>query len=171
MKFSENAAIRKQNHAKQQVPKRVNRRQKAVLVESVTIIAVTAVAVAVMINLKDWVNRSEAMRAMKQLGEKVLEYRQIHGSVPPESYVNGIKENLQGYVRLGKLRYRARWIDFDSTPDEILAYAERHYRSPLVGRGYVVLRLDGGVEWMVKHEFEKLLAQQQSPLEIEMMQQ
>lgn len=141
------------------------------MAESVTVIAVTAVAVIAMINLKDWVNRSEALRAMEQLGKKILEYRQTNGSVPPQSFVDIQKERVEGHVRLGSLRYRAQWIDFDATKDEILAYSEKKYRSLLLGHGYVVLRLDGRVEWMGKGQFEKLLAQQQSPTEIEMTQQ
>ena len=123
-----------------------------------------------MINFKDWVNRSEAMRAMKHLGQIVLQYRKDYGSVPPESYVNSIKENLEGHVRLGNLQYRARWIKFESSPDEILAYTEKKYRSLIIGKGFVVLRLDGRVEWMDKQDFETLLSQQQSPMESEMMQ-
>jgi len=149
----------------------VNKRQKAILVKFITVIVITAVAVVAMINFKDWVNRSEAMRAMEHLGQMVLQYRKNHGSVPPESYVDGIKEDLEGHVRLGNLRDRARWLDFESTPDEILAYTEKNYRSLLVGKGYVVLRLDGRVEWMGKREFETLLAQHQSPMEIQMLQQ
>jgi len=149
----------------------VNKRQKAILVEFITVIVITAVAVVAMINFKDWVNRSEAMRAMEHLGQVVLQYRKNHGSVPPESYVDGIKEDLEGHVRLGNLYYRALWIDFDSPPDTILAYTEKNYRSLLVGKGYVVLRLDGRVEWMGKREFETLLAQHQSPMEIQMLQQ
>jgi hypothetical protein len=149
----------------------MNRRQKRLAVESITVIAVTAVAVVAMINLKDWVNRSEALRAMEQLGRKILEYRQTNGSVPPQSFVDIQKERVEGHVRLGTLRYRAQWIDFDATKDEILAYSEKKYRSLLLGHGYVVLRLDGRVEWMGKEEFEKLLGQQQSLIEIEMTQQ
>jgi hypothetical protein len=149
----------------------MNRRQKRLAVESITVIAVTTVAVVAMINLKDWVNRSEALRAMEQLGRKILEYRQTNGSVPPQSFVDIQKERVEGHVRLGTLRYRAQWIDFDATKDEILAYSEKKYRSLLLGHGYVVLRLDGRVEWMGKEEFEKLLGQQQSLIEIEMTQQ
>jgi len=149
----------------------MNKRQKAILVEFITVIVITAVAVVAMLNFKDWVNRSEAMRAMEDLSREVLRYKKKHGSVPPESYVDGIKGDLEGHVRLGNLRYRARWLDFESTPNEILAYTERNYRSLLVGKGYVVLRLDGRVEWMGKREFETLLAQHQSPMEIQMLQQ
>jgi hypothetical protein len=133
------------------------------------VIVITAAAVVAMVNFKDWVNRSEAMRAMNQLGQIVLQYRKDRGSVPPESYVNRIKENLQGHVRLGDLQYRAQWLDLESTPDEILAYTEKNYRS-LIGKGFVVLRLDGRVEWVDRKHFKTLLAQQQSPAEIEMLQ-
>jgi len=151
----------------------MNRRQKAVLIESIAVIALTAVAVWGMINFKDWVNRSEAMRAMEQLGQKALQYRQQHGAVPPETYVESIKESLEGHVRLGNLRYRAQWIDFDSTPDDVLAYTERDYHSLLVGKGYVVLRLDGRVQWMSRKDFRQLLSQQRrkSPEEIQMLQE
>lgn len=137
--------------------------------EVVTVIIVTAVAIAAMFNFKDWVNRSEAIRAMEQLSQVVTKYRQEHGFIPAESYVTGIKKNLKGWVRLGDLRYRAEWIDLDAKPDTILAYTEKKYPSSLLGDGYVVLRLDGRVEWMGKEQFEKLLAQQQSKLEIDML--
>jgi hypothetical protein len=147
----------------------VNRRQKAILIDSVVVITITAIAVLAMVNLKDWVNRSEAMRAMEQLGQEVLNYRNKYGSVPPQSYLDSIRENLQGNVRLGNLRYRARWIDFDCPPDEILAYTEKNYRSLFLSSGSIVLRLDGKVEWMDKQNFEALLARQRSPLEIQTM--
>ena len=134
-----------------------------------TVIVITAIAVVAMINFRDLVNRSEARRAMEHLGKIVLKYRKDYGSVPPETYVTSIKENLKGDVRLGELQYRALWIDSDSTPDEILAYTEKNYPSLLVSGGYVVLRLDGRVEWMDKKEFKTLLAQQQSPEEIQML--
>jgi hypothetical protein len=147
----------------------MDKRQKAILIEFITVIIITVIAVVAMINFKDWVNRSEAMGAMKQLGQVVLKYRKEHSLVPPESYVNEIKRDLTGWARLGNLRYRAQWIDFDATPDEILAYAEEKYPSSLLNDGYIVLRLDGRVEWMDKQQFEKLLAQQQSKMEIDML--
>ena len=78
-------------------------------------------------------------------------------------------EDLKGRVRLAGLQYRALWIDSGSAPDEILAYIEKNYRSLLVGGGYVVLMLDGRVEWMDKKKFKKLLAQQQGTEEIRML--
>ena len=147
----------------------MNKRQKAILINTTTVLVITAIAVAAMINLKNRVNRSEAMRAMEHLGRIVLQYREKYGSVPPESYVDRIKEELEGHVRLGEVVYRAQWIDFESTPDEILAYTERHHSSWLFGKRYVILRLDGRVEWMDKQELETLLAQQQSSQELEML--
>lgn len=142
-------------------------RQKAIIKNFATVIVATAIVVVAMINFKDWVNRSEAMRGMRHLGQIVASYRQEHGSIPPESYIDGVKKALEGSVRLGSLRYRARWVTFEATPDEILAYAEKRYRSLILSRGYIVLRLDGRVEWIEKNEFETLLTQQQSQFEIE----
>ena len=147
----------------------MTRRQKAILREFVVVMVITVIAVVAMINLKDWLNRAEAMRALEQLGEIALDYRRLHHSVPPESYVEQVKTDLEGQVRLGDLRYRGLWIDLDSGPDEILAYTEKNYKSLVVGKGYVVLRLDGRVEWLGKEEFEQVLAGQQSPMEIQML--
>jgi hypothetical protein len=149
----------------------VNARKKTLLTETLFVLAITIVAVVGMVNLKDYINRSEAIRAMRQLGEKVLLYRKANGSLPPESYVTDIKETLEGYVRLGKVQYRALWIDFQAGPDEILAYTFKKYRSMILSNGYIVLRLDGRVEWMPKEQFEKLLAQQQSQAEVQIERQ
>ena len=148
----------------------MNKKQKAIIINFATVIIATIIAVAAMINVKDWVNRSEAMRAMEHLSQIVLQYQKENTYVPPESYVDKIKEELEGSARLGNLNYRARWIDLDSSPDEILAYAQKNYTSFIGGNGYIVLRLDGRVEWMDKETFETLLARQQKPLEIETLQ-
>jgi hypothetical protein len=147
----------------------MNRKQKAILINTTTVLVITAIAVVAMINLKNWVNRSEAMRAMEHLGRIVLQYREKYGSVPPESYIDSIKEELEGHARLGEVIYRAQWINFESPPDEILAYPETYYSSWLFGKKYIVLRLDGRVEWMDKQELETLLAQRQSSQELEML--
>jgi len=144
------------------------KRQKALLRDVIIIIGLTAIAVAAMAHLRDWVNRSETMRAMEQLGQKVLKYRKDSGILPAESYVTNIKKEVEAGIRLEDLGYRALWIDFEATADEILAYSEKKYRSSLLRDGYVVLRLDGRVEWMGKKEFEELLAQQQDASEINM---
>ena len=148
----------------------MNRLQKTIVRDVIIIVVITVVAIVTMVNLRGWINRSEAMRAMEALGQKVIQYRKEHGLVPPESYILRIKDDLQGHLRLAGLHYRARWIDFEYTPDEILAYTKTRYHSLFLGSGFIVLRLDGHVEWMNKEELEKLLAQQQSPDEIQMLQ-
>jgi hypothetical protein len=141
-----------------------------------TVIVITAVAVVAMIHFKDVVNRSEAMRAVDRLRQRIKQYRDEHGSVPPESWIGMQRANLPGSDRLGDLKYRGLWIDSDSTPDEILAYVERDYYSLFFGKGYIVLRLgavlvdDGSVEWMGRKQFKRLLLQQQSPEETQMQQ-
>jgi hypothetical protein len=147
----------------------MNKRQKDILINFTTVIVITAVAVVAMLNFRDWLNRAEAMRAMEHLGQIVLQYRKDYGSVPPESYVDRIKETLEGYARLGDPHYRAQWIDFESGPDEILAYTKIISRSLFFSSGFIVLRLDGRVEWMDKQTFETLLVQQQKPMEREML--
>ncbi|MHC4558505.1 MAG: hypothetical protein ACYTFW_24190 [Planctomycetota bacterium] len=146
------------------------RRQKNLLRDVITVIAFTTIAVVAMINIKDLVNRSEAIEAMKDLGQRVKDYRDEHGLVPSKSYVDSIKGSLKGRARFGDLQYRAIWIDSESTPDEVLAYTERNFRSFLVGKGYVVLRLDGRVEWMDKQQFDALLPKKQRQMETEMLQ-
>ena len=146
----------------------MNKLQKRILANFVVVLLVTVTAVVGMVELKNMVNRSEAMRAMESLGQVVGDYKQKNGSVPPESYVDGIIKSLEGQLRLGDLRYRAQWIAFDSPPDTILAYARKDYRSLFSRPGAVVLRFDGRIEWMDKASFDKLIAGQQTPMELEM---
>jgi hypothetical protein len=145
----------------------MNRQQKWVLTNFALVILITTAVVFGMVELKNWVNRSEATRAMEQLQKAVAEYRAKNSSVPPESYVDGIIKTFAGETRLGNLNYRARWITFDSPPETVLAYVNKDYRSFFYRPGVIVLRYDGRIEWMDKASFNKLLAAQQTPLEIE----
>jgi hypothetical protein len=147
----------------------MNRRQKDILTNTTVVFVVTAAAAAAMVNLKNWVNRSESMRAMEGLGRMVSQYREKYGRIPPESYIDDIREGLEGHARLGKVIYRAQWINFESKADEILAYTEQPNSSWLYGQQNIVIRLDGRVEWMDKKELDKLLAKQQSSQELEVL--
>jgi hypothetical protein len=149
----------------------MNRQQKWILTNFVLVILITAVVVAGMVELKNWVNRSESVRAMEQLQKAVTEYREKNGSVPPESYVDGIIKTFAGEPRLGTPNYRARWITIDSPPGTILAYVNKDYHSLFSHPGVLVLRYDGRLEWMDKAKFDKLLASQQTQLELETMPQ
>jgi hypothetical protein len=143
----------------------MTRRQRNIVINFVSVIVITTIAIIALINFKDYVNWSESMQAMDQLSRIALNYRKEHGSVPPESYINDVTEELQGKVRLGRVIYRARWIDFDAPPDEILAYVKKEHNSLFMHDGYIVLRLDGRVEWMEPKAFKELLAKQQKPME------
>lgn len=121
-------------------------------------------------NIKNKINRSESIRAMKILGQEVLEYRKNYGSLPNEYYITQIKEKI-GAVRLGDVQYRATWIEYGAPPETtILAYSEKKY-SGVVKDGYVVLWLDGRVEWINKEDFEKILHEQQKKQEIQWIQE
>ncbi|MGD1042984.1 MAG: hypothetical protein ABR913_07955 [Sedimentisphaerales bacterium] len=146
----------------------MNKPQKRILANFVVVLLVTATAVVGMVELKNMVNRSESMRAMESLGRMVSDYKQKNGSIPPESQVDEIIKSLEGQFRLGDIRYRAQWIAFDSPPDTILAYAIENSRSLFSHPGAIVLRFDGRIEWMDKASFDRLIAGQQTQMELEM---
>jgi hypothetical protein len=143
------------------------RRQRLILIKFLLVISFTALSVFAMINFRDWVNRSEAITAMEHLGMNINDYRQKTGHVPPRSYIDSVLPNLPGYLRLGKLIYRGTWIDINSGEDQILAYSPKKFSSLMVSDGYVVLSLNGTVDWMDKETFETKISQQQSRKEIE----
>ena len=132
----------------------MNKRRKTLLVEATVVLSVTLIAVVGMICLKDWINRREALLAMQQLGEKILEYRQTQGSLPPEDTVRVLLDTVSGHVRLGRLTYRGPWITPDSPDNTILAYTQQTYHSFIVPNGYTVLYLNGQVEWLNTEEFD-----------------
>jgi hypothetical protein len=144
----------------------MTKRQKIISAKFISVLVITAAAAFTMLNVKDFTNRREGMNAMTQLGEQIREYKKSRGSLPSESYVEDARLKLAGAVRLGAVRYRAIWLTYDSAPDTILAYIEKRYHSLFLDSGYIVMRLDGTVEWMEKIPFETRLAEQQSLEEI-----
>ncbi|MBN1509436.1 MAG: hypothetical protein JW955_21495 [Sedimentisphaerales bacterium] len=143
----------------------MNRWQRALLTESLIVLAATIAAVVGMVQLKDHVNRSEAMRAMTQLGQHILEYRKRYSALPSQSFVDSIKEDVEGAVRIGNVKYRAIWIGLDARPDTILAYSRKRFPSSFLKDGYVVLHLNGTVEWLSTTQFATLLAGQRTAKE------
>jgi hypothetical protein len=143
----------------------MNNRQKWELIKFTVVLLITLGAVAAIVEMKNGVNRAEAMRAMEQLGKIVSDYKQKHGFVPPESFVDNLKESLVGQARLSNLHYRARWIDVDSTPDTILAFSQFNPDSLFFKPGVIVLFHDGKVVWMNEESFNKLFTRQQKPEE------
>jgi hypothetical protein len=146
----------------------VDRRQRAILLEVATVLVVTVVAVLAMINFKDYINRSESISAMKQVGQIVAEYRRQHNRVPSEPLVKAEMANIKGAVRISGMVYRGLWIDLEAEPNDILAYAQKSYPASLLDDGYVVLFFDANTVWMNADEFEAVLAEQQSEVEIKM---
>lgn len=149
----------------------MNRRQKTILMEVATVLIVTMILVIGMINFKDYINRSESISAMQRIGQIVSEYRRQYNRVPSESTVFREMDNIKGAVRLPGMVYRGLWIDLEAEPNDILAYAEKNYPASLLDDGYVVLRFDANTVWMSGDDFEALLAEQQSEVEIEMTRQ
>jgi len=117
-------------------------------------------------NFKDYVNKSEAIRAFKQLGQEVLKYRKETGQLPSEAMIANLKEQLEGSARVGNIVYRAQYISIDSPPDTIVAYSKKDYNW-LIRSGFVVLSLDGRVLYLTPKKFNDLLAKQQTAIEVE----
>lgn len=130
------------------------------------VVIFTIAMVVGLVNIKNVINRSEAMRAMELLGREILTYRKTHGSLPAEIYVKQYAGKI-GAVRLAGFHYRAPWIEFGSEPNStVLIYAKKNYRG-FVKAGGIVLWLNGKVEWMNKKQFEQILAAQQKQQELQ----
>ncbi len=141
----------------------MNKRQKWALIKFTFVLLITLGSVAVIAELKNGVNRAEAFRAMEHLGKIVSDYKQKNGYVPPESFVDNLKESIMGQVRMGDLHYRARWLDADSTPDTILAFTKSSSHSLFFKPEMIVLFHNGKVQRMDEESFDKLFARQQKP--------
>lgn len=140
----------------------MTRYKRSLLIQSAVILLATIAAVVGLMHLKDYVNRSEAMRAMTQLGGRILDYRSTHGSLPPQSFIDDVKNQVDGAVRIGNVRYRALWIGLGAPDETILAYSEKRHSSSFLDDGFVVLRLNGTVEWLPSAQFRALLATQRA---------
>ncbi len=145
----------------------MRQKQKKMIINLVFVLMSTFILAGVVAGIKDFFNRTEALKAMDIMGQKILEYRNKHFSLPPKTWARNQLEK-SGYIRLGKFVYRAQWITADDPPDTILAYSQKNYM-PIVGDGAVVLTLQGEACWMENTEFEKLLKKQQKPAEMQMI--
>ena len=144
----------------------MNARQKELVAHIVIVVIFTTAMVVGFANIKNAINRSETMRAMELLGNEILQHRKTYGSLPSEYQVKQFADAL-GAVRLADFHYRGQWIEFGSPPDTtILTYSQKNYRG-FVKAGYVVLWLNGKVEWISKKPFEKILATQQEQQELQ----
>ena len=143
----------------------MNKRQKWALIKFTAVVLITVGSVAVIAELKNGVNQAETFRAMEHFGKIVSDYKQKNGYVPPESFVDNLKESLVGRARLGDFHYRARWLDADSTPNTILAFTRSGSGSLFFKPEVIVLFHDGKVQRMDEESFDKLFSSQQKPEE------
>ncbi len=128
-------------------------RKKRLLIDVAVVLAITTVSVVGIIHLKDYINRRDALLAVEQLGEKILAFRESRGMLPPEETVQALMNEVSGRTRLGRFTYRAPWITPQSKPDTLLAFTQQDYKSLIVSDGYIILRLDGTVQWMDTQQF------------------
>lgn len=138
----------------------MNKKQKYFLLKLLVVFSVTAVTVAAVSSFKDFINKSESLLAMENLGALINQYRNQHGTLPPENYIDDIKTKLRGAPRMGKLVYRAKWLDYTTTSETILAYSKKDYSGIILSSGYVVLKYNGEVQWLTEDEFQLTMALQ-----------
>jgi hypothetical protein len=143
----------------------MKKHQRKLVVNFIVVITFTTAMVIGFSNLKNLINRSEALRSMEILGKEVLAYRQTYGSLPNESFAKQIIEQI-GAVRLTGFQYRAPWIEYNCDPNiTILAYSETP-SAGLVQHGTVVLWLNGKTEWISQKDFNKIIESQQKQQEL-----
>ena len=146
----------------------MNKAQKRLVTNVIGTAVVIAIFILAFANFKDYVNKTEAIRSFDQLGKAILDYRKQYGLLPSESVMEGLRDRMEGAVRIGNLHYRAQWISIDSPPETIVAYAEKKYNW-FIQSGFIVLRLDGQVQYLPAEQFQKLLAKQETMAEAEEM--
>jgi hypothetical protein len=146
----------------------MNKKQKSLVANLISTVVIVVLFIFSFGNFKDYVNKSEAIRAFKQLGQEVLKYRKETGQLPSEAMIANLKEQLEGSARAGNINYRAQYISIDSPPDTIVAYTDKNYNW-LIKSGSVVLLLDGRVLYLSPKEFNDLLTKQQTAIEAEQM--
>ena len=145
----------------------MNQKQKKIVATIIRVLCITFIFVTIMVNVRDALNKSEATRTMVFLGQQVHKYREKYRSSPPESFIMAQRQKIED-VRLGEMTYRAQWLGYNAKPGDILAYSEKNYGF-IAGKGAIVMFLDGTVKWMDKVEFDKLLDQQQSTVERDLL--
>jgi hypothetical protein len=144
----------------------MDKRQRKLVANIVVVITFTVVMVVGFANIKNIINRSEAIRAMELLGKEVLRYRKNNGSLPSEIYVKQFSNQI-GAVRLTDFQYRAPWIEFGCDPNTtVLIYSRKNYKG-FVKSGGIVLWLNGKVEWINKKRFDQIMEAQQKQIELQ----
>lgn len=143
----------------------MNRRQKSLFINILTVSVVTIIAMFALFDLRNHVNRKEAGRAITYLATVITDFKKNSGYLPPKRYVEAARKKIPENVRLSNFYYRARWISFDDKPDTPLAYSRLIQNSVFYKSCYIVLKLDCTIETVPQDDFEKKLEQIQSEAE------
>lgn len=118
----------------------MNKRQRNLIIKLISIVVVTVAFVSGIAIYKDIIIRKEAIRAIDIIAQEIAIYKNTVGSLPSDMYLERIREE-KGLVRLGDFNYRARWIEFNSPEDTIVAYSALRTNNPIVQSGYILIRL------------------------------
>jgi len=145
----------------------MNRKEKSFLKHAAVVIALTTAAILALMYIKDRINRFEAKRVMELVARPIVTYSDTHLTLPPQSFVEDLLENLQGYARGTSIKYRGHWVEFDGPPDQIVAYNFTPCPHSFLPDGYTVLRLDGTITFMDAETFKSVLARQQTQAELD----
>jgi len=113
------------------------------------------VLVLLMVGMREQTNRSEALRAMKLLGEAVQTFRQENGRLPTAGEVQEFDLKARG-SRTVQFTYDESRVLADSPPQTPLAYSPL-FRLHYLPSGHAVLRLDGPEEWLTPEELRARL--------------
>jgi len=132
----------------------MNKKQKNFVIRLAIVAIVTTLMVLAISNFKEVINRSEATMATEQLGGLVKKKKNHYGSFPPASYLENLTAQVQGSARLGTVVYRADCITCSSGAKAVLMFVKKEYSGLLQNDGFIVVRLDGSIEWLNPDKFE-----------------
>jgi len=135
----------------------MNKKQRGMLVRLVVVIVITVGMVFAMVNVKEVVNKKEAMLAAKNLNIEILKYKQANNKWPLKNYVDEKAEQVRGRARLGEVKYRGDALGYVSSED-IVFYIKRDYSGLFLDDGYIVAKVSGKVEWLGDEEFNLLMS-------------
>ena len=147
----------------------MNKKQRSMLLRLGAVIVITAAMVIAMVNIKEVVNKKEAMLAAKNLNIEILKYKQANNKWPLQSYVDEKAEQVYGRARLGNFEYRGGLLGYVGSDDTVVFYIKRDYSGMFLDSGYIAAKVSGEVEWLSEQEFDSLMSFQWTVEELKKM--
>lgn len=147
----------------------MNKKQRGLLVRLVVVVVITVGMVFAMVNVKEFVNKKEAMLAVGNLNVEIFKYKQANGKWPLQSYVDEKAKQIQGRARLGAVEYRGNLLGYVGSDDVVVVYVKRDYSGLFLDSGYIVAKVNGKVEWLSEEEFDILMSLQWTAEELKKM--